>query len=276
MTMRAVAIYRSATYSPGRHRGNDAAIMDATTAGLANRGWSVERLGEGDVEAGIIPSADLYLNMCQGPDASARLLDLEASGARMLNRPSSVLGCYRHRLVRTLAASGLRFPATVIVPTTNAPSAAIDLPDGELWVKRGDVHAQQAADVVRTTRQALPDALASFGHRGVRQVAVQAHVAGPVLKFYGVGDGLLFHAFREDGRPVDGDTVDVNALRRLAFAAARVAGLRVFGGDAVVASRAEPVLVDLNDWPSFAPVREQAAVAIARLAGAAIMQGSVR
>ncbi|MGH7593460.1 MAG: hypothetical protein ACRELE_06375 [Gemmatimonadales bacterium] len=275
--MRVVAIYRSATYSPGRHRNNDAAIMDATTACLAARGWSVERLGEGDVEAGIIPDADLYLNMCQGAIASGRLLDLEGTSVPMLNRPSSVLGCHRHHLVRTLATSGLRFPSTVIAPTSRAALAAADLPDGELWVKRGDVHAQQATDVVRTTRTALPDALATFGARGVRQVAVQAHIAGPVLKFYGVGDGSLFHAFREDGRPVDGDTVDVAALRRLAFAAARVVGLRVFGGDAVVASRTEPVLVDLNDWPSFAPVREAAAAAIARLAaGAFIMQGSVR
>jgi hypothetical protein len=276
MTMRVVAIYRSATYSPGRHRSNDAAIMDATTSCLTDRGWSVERLGEGDVEAGIIPRADLYLNMCQGPVASARLLDLEGSGAQLLNVPSSVLGCHRHRLVGTLQASGLRFPTTVLLPTADAPLSDTDLPDGDLWVKRGDVHAQQAADVIRTTRQALPSSLAMFRDRGVRQVAVQAHVAGPVLKFYGVGDGSLFHAFREDGRPVDGDTVDVNALRRLAFAAARVVGLRVFGGDAVVASRTEPVLVDLNDWPSFAPVRARAAAAIAQLAEASIMQRSVR
>jgi pyruvate-formate lyase-activating enzyme len=276
MTMRVVAIYRSATYSPGRHRSNDAAIMDATTACLADRGWSVERLGEGDVEAGIIPDADLYLNMCQGPNASARLLDLEASGARMLNRPSSVLGCHRHHLVPALEASGLNFPTTVILPTTDAPLSATDLPDGEVWVKRGDVHAQQSSDVVRTTREGLSEALRTFAGRGVRRVAVQAHVPGPVLKFYGVGDGSFFHAFREDGRPVDGDTVDITALRRLAFAAARVIGVRVFGGDAVVASRTAPVLVDLNDWPSFAPVREHAAMAIARLAGAAIMQRSTR
>jgi hypothetical protein len=178
--------------------------------------------------------------------------------------------------VPALEASGLNFPATLILPTSDAPLSATDLPDGEFWVKRGDVHAQQSGDVVRTTRELLPDALRMFGDRGVRQVAVQAHVVGPVLKFYGVGDGSFFHAFREDGRPVDGDTVDITALRRLAFAAARVVGLRVFGGDAVVASRTAPVLVDLNDWPSFAPVREQAAAAIARLAEAAILQRSTR
>lgn len=271
-----VAMYRSSSYSPGRHKNNDAAIMDATCERLADAGWSVERLGEGDVEAGILPDADLYLNMCQGPAASMQLHDLEATGARILNRPSAVLGCHRHRLVRTLDASGLPFPATVMLPTLDAPLAETDLPDGDLWVKRGDVHAQEAADVVRTTRHDLTDVLASFGERGVKQVAVQAHVPGPVLKFYGVGDGSLFHAFREDGRPVDGDTVDIPTLRRLAFSAARAVGLSVFGGDAVVPSRTHPMLVDLNDWPSFAPVREQAATAIAHLAGAAVMQRSIR
>lgn len=276
MTMRVVALYRSSTYSPGRHRNNDAAIMDATTERLAENGWSVERVGESDVEAGIIPDADLYLNMCQGRAGSVRLLDLEDRGACIVNRPSSVLGCHRHRLVRTLDASGLPFPVTVMLPTTAAPLFETDLPDGDFWVKRGDVHAQEAADVVRTSRDGLATVLAAFGDRGVKQVAVQAHVPGPVLKFYGVGDGSLFHAFREDGRPVDGDTVDLYSLRHLAFAAARAVGLTVFGGDAVVPSRTHPVLVDLNDWPSFAPVREEAAAAIAQVAESSVLQRSVR
>lgn len=271
-----VAIYRSSTYSPGRHKNNDAAIMDATTNRLEGNGWSVERIGEGDVEAGIIPDADLYLNMCQGSVASTRLLALEERGARILNRPSAVLGCHRHRLIRTLDGSGLPFPETVLLPTRDVPLFETELPDGDVWVKRGDVHAQEAADVVRSTRDELGSVIESFAERGVKQVAVQAHVAGPVLKFYGVGDGSLFHAFREDGRPVDGDTVDIPTLRKLAFAAARAVGLSVFGGDAVIPTRTHPMLVDLNDWPSFAPVREQAAEAIAHLAGAPVMQRSGR
>ena len=274
MTMRALAIYRSATYSPGRHRNNDAAIMDAVTSRLLAHGWAIERLGEGDVEAGIMPDADLYLNMCQGSEASARLLELEDRGARMINRPSSVLGCHRHRLIRTLEAAAIPFPATAMLPTVDAPLFETELPEGDFWVKRGDVHAQEAADVVRTSRDDLETVLASFGERGVRQVAVQAHVPGPVLKFYGVGDGTFFHAFREDGRPVDGDTVDLNVLRRLAVTAARAVGLSVFGGDAVVPSRTHPVLVDLNDWPSFAPVRDEAASAIAQLAFSLVPQRS--
>lgn len=272
--MRLVAIYRSATYSPGRHRSNDAAIMDETTARLAADGWSVERLGEGDVEAGILPDADLYLNMCQGRAASEELLELEARGARMINRPSSVLACHRHRLIPALTAARLPVPPTTICSTLR-PVQAHDWPyDAELWVKRGDVHAQSAADVVRTDGRTLAATLRSFAERGVEQVAVQEHVPGPVLKFYGVAHSGFFHAFREDGTPVDDSVVALDALKELAFAAARAVRLQVFGGDAVVADRLAPTLVDLNDWPSFAPVRQRAAQAIARLAHVTLLERS--
>jgi hypothetical protein len=37
----------------------------------------------------------------------------------------------------------------------------------------------------------------------------------------------------------------------------------VFGGDVIVGPSGELTLIDLNDWPSFAPVRDTAAAAIA-------------
>jgi hypothetical protein len=40
-------------------------------------------------------------------------------------------------------------------------------------------------------------------------------------------------------------------------------GLEVFGGDVAFPEPDAPVLIDLNDWPSFAPVRDAAAAAIA-------------
>lgn len=274
--MRIVAIYRSATYSPGRHRSNDAALMDATTACLARPGRQIERLGEGDIEAGIIPPADLYLNMCQGRSASEVLLDLEGEGAWIINRPSSVLRCHRHRLVPVLMGTGLRFPTTVVDSPRVLHGAADGLKGDLLWVKRGDVHAQEAADVVRTDRAGLPDTLHAFAERGIERVAIQEHVPGRVLKFYGVGDGLLFHAFFEDGEPLAPGTPAHQPLRTLAFAAARALGLSVFGGDAVLSADEAPTLIDLNDWPSFAPIREAAARAIAKLVESAAISRSLR
>jgi len=266
---RLVALYRSPTYSPEVHRGNDTAILDATVAGLEGRGWHVSRSSEGDVAAGRLPPADLYVNMCQGPAASERLLTLVPREALAVNPPESVLNCHRHRLVVRMAAAGLPFPRTLIVPT-DEPQAAMPLVhqlngDGRpVWVKRGDVHAETSADVVAAREAGVQDAIAAFARRGVARVALQAHVGGPIVKFYAVADGRFFFWYAADAiprpRPIE---ISEDRLRELVFSAARAVGLEVFGGDVAFPQPGAPVLIDLNDWPSFAPVRVEAAAAIA-------------
>ena len=266
---RLVALYRSPTYSPEVHRGNDTAILDATVAGLEGRGWHVSRSSEGDVAAGRLPPADLYVNMCQGPAASERLLTLVPRQALAVNPPESVLNCHRHRLVARMAAAGLPFPRTLIVPT-DEPQAAMPLVhqlngDGRpVWVKRGDVHAETSADVVAAREAGVQDAIAAFARRGVARVALQAHVGGPIVKFYAVADGRFFFWYAADAiprpRPIE---ISEDRLRELVFSAARAVGLEVFGGDVAFPQPDAPVLIDLNDWPSFAPVRVEAAAAIA-------------
>jgi len=85
-----------------------------------------------------------------------------------------------------------------------------------------------------------------------------------VVKFYGVTDGRFFQWYGADaGFGHERPAVDEDRLKALAFDAARLLGLEVFGGDVAVAEPERPVLIDINDWPSFAPFREEAARAIA-------------
>jgi hypothetical protein len=268
---RLVAWYRKPSYSPNQHRINDAAIMDAAAGRLEQQGWQVLRQTEAEAEAGERPEADCHLNMCQGPRALEELLFLEREGALMINRPSSALACHRHRLVRRLAGSGLDFPETVILST--APGAEREIMQDQwqlwppqVWVKRGDVHAERLEDVVQVTLPQLAGALRRFAARGIERVAVQAHVPGPVIKFYGVAQTRFFRFYGADGGPrVAPPMVNAEALRILAFRSAECLGLQVFGGDVAVPTPDRPVLIDLNDWPSFAPFREEAAGAIATL-----------
>jgi len=39
--------------------------------------------------------------------------------------------------------------------------------------------------------------------------------------------------------------------------------LEIFGGDAIIRADGEPVIIDLNAWPSYARYRDRAAQAIA-------------
>jgi len=275
-----VALYRKPSYSPQQHHANDTAIMDAVAGQLASLGWRVTPASETGLDAGSPPRADVYLNMCQGVTASERLRHMEDAGALCINSPRSVLACHRHRLVPAMEASGLPFPRTVIAATAHhdleRPLVAEFLGrHPRLWVKRGDVHAERTEDVALVTADRLPETLRAFAARGISRVALQEHVSGPLVKFYGVTVGGFFRWYDASVGPRGPrPRVDEELLRAVAFAAADRLGLHVFGGDAVLAAPDRPMLIDINDWPSFAPFRAEAAQAIARLVHDTVLAGA--
>jgi glutathione synthase/RimK-type ligase-like ATP-grasp enzyme len=63
---------------------------------------------------------------------------------------------------------------------------------------------------------------------------------------------------------VSGAPGEASGLAALARAAARALGLEVYGGDCVIDTGGALWLIDVNDWPSFAPCRAAGAEAIAR------------
>lgn len=276
---RAVALYRSPAYSPNQHRSNDTLILDVTVARLAARGWGVARADEGDIAAGRVPESDWYLNMCQGPAASRALQQAVGPGAVLVNAPASVLNCHRHRMAPALRAAGVSFPETAVISTADDPAGAAWCvaggdPQSLLWVKRGDVHAQTSDDVLRVTVEEVGTAVLAFRARGIERVALQRHVPGPVLKFYAVNRGRFFRWFASDAGAALTAPPDERRLQQVVFAAADALGLEVFGGDVVLSAPDAPVLVDINDWPSFAPCRHDAAEAIASYVDAQVGKGT--
>jgi hypothetical protein len=245
-----VGVFREAQFSPGRVE-DDAAILRATAAVLEKRGLSL-RLG--DVERAAAPDVAAVLAMCQTADA-LRALDVHARRVPVINTPTAIRNCYRTETVRLLSAAGGPFPRTAIVSTAAPP------PDtGPCWVKRGDVHAMAAGDVrFAPDRVALAAALADLAARSIEHATVQAHVDGAAVKFYGIADGRFFRCY------VDGEEAPapLPALWGAARAAACTLGLEVFGGDLIVDRDGVPMVVDVNDWPSFARCRAEAAEAIA-------------
>ena len=132
---------------------------------------------------------------------------------------------------------------------------------GGAWLKRGDVHASVSADVQRVdSLAALEAGCVEFASRGIAVAAVQAHRPGDEIKFYGVGTDFFYWFYSGPSRA---HAFDCAALGRLAVRAAAAAGLEIFGGDVIVSPGGALTLIDLNDWPSFAPCRERAADAIA-------------
>ncbi len=257
---RLLGIYREKECSPGRHQSNDAQLLEQVAARLRERGFSIE-LSTLEQARARRRDAALVFSMCQGRPALELLAGWERDGVHIVNSPCAARNTHRDRLPGLMLRAGVPFPPTEIISTSGsvAPFAAFD--EG-VWLKRGDVHASVSADVQRVDSLAAFEAgRAEFASRGIGAAAVQAHRSGDEIKFYGVAGGEFFHWFYSG--PSSGYPFEPSALPRLAACAAAAAGLDIYGGDVIVSSSGELTLIDLNDWPSFAPCRERAADAIA-------------
>jgi glutathione synthase/RimK-type ligase-like ATP-grasp enzyme len=258
---RLVGLYRERQYSPGRHLSNDVLLLDQIAHRLRERHFAVDLLTLDEAESRRMDAAIIF-SMCQGRLSLANLASWEREGVKLINSPRAALNTHRDRLPALMTDAGVPFPQTELISTNeNAPLRSIAI-NGGIWLKRGDVHASVTADVQWIdSPERLSAGLADFGKRGIEVAAVQAHHAGDEIKFYGVARGGFFHWLYSGAAQKSPFTI--GDLENLAARAAAAAGLDIFGGDMIVSPSGELTLIDLNDWPSFAPCSERAAYAIA-------------
>ena len=107
--MRLVGLYREAEYSPGRHRSNDALLLEQVASVLRTQGRSVD-LMTADAAATARPEAELVFSMCQGRRALDLLAEWEQEGTRFINSPRASLNTYRDRLPALMQAAGFISP----------------------------------------------------------------------------------------------------------------------------------------------------------------------
>jgi hypothetical protein len=168
-------------------------------------------------------------------------------------------------MIELFAQHHVPAPASQIV----ASDASTPRPTAGVWIKRYDFHATQSCDVIyAASEDGWHEALDRFAKRGIPFIIAQEHVAGDLVKFYGVRSSAevmanWFEWFYHRDKGMLGHSFEVSRLRQAAFAAAAALGLEIFGGDAIIQPDGEPKIVDINAWPSFARYRDRAAQAIA-------------
>ncbi len=256
--MNFLGIARERVYSPGKVDA-DRAILEAVAQRLETR--HRVRTVSADEPLPEVPPETTVFAMCQGPLALSAMHGWEAEGVRVINSPRAIENCHRRRTISAFERHRVPHPTTILVRTAEPETLPAWVDDGA-WLKRGDVHATEAADVVRVGhRAAAREVLAGFRARAIETAAVQRHIGGNVIKFYGVR-GLFFTCFPAQETAMEsapGDQADVAAL---AERGAVALGLEVFGGDCVRDRQGGLWLIDLNDWPSYAPCLNRAADAI--------------
>jgi hypothetical protein len=265
-------IYRNHRFSPN-HIGNDRAVFDLVAGHLTQMGHRVNEYSEDECLKGI---GERYIfTMAREPQVARMLQILENEGAKVINSGYGIENCYRTNMTRLLNESGFPVPDNITVDTRKPDIADfLNLTPG--WVKRGDFHAINKEDVTFFRNAGEGRAiLAEYARRGIETAVLNKHITGDLVKFYGVrGTDFFFHFYPEEyqhskfgNEAVNGKTghypVHIDELNYIAAHAADALNIDIYGGDAIIAPDKGIYLIDMNDFPSFAPCREQAAPVIA-------------
>ncbi len=270
-----LGIFRETQNSPGRES-DDALILRAVLEQLTSLKFDAQAMTPEEADRSDLHSWDLLVPMCEAYPRLMRLKSLGGQGAAVpgggggpliINRPASVLACYRTEMLRRFSGRrGLGFPETELHAVTGSgglPEPAFGLRDGA-WVKRGDVHNTTTRDVVHCRTPAdIEAARRDFERREIAHLLVQRHIDGDLVKFYGVGPGRWFTWFYHDPSTARRISFAIDDLASLTAAGAALLDLEVFGGDAIISSEGSLHLIDINSWPSFARVRDEASRQIA-------------
>lgn len=269
-------IMRAGAYSPN-HIGNDAAIFNLTTEQLRKRGCEVKVYSEEQFIAGEVKE-DIIVDMCREHRSMVLLQQLEDAGALVINSGYGIENCTRERMTRILLGSNIPYPDSLIVDTDEVvKDRMVAAKMDRAWIKRGDFHAMHKEDVsyVRHPEEAQ-EVLQEYFLRGIKRAVINRHLVGDLIKFYGVRDTPFFYWFYpfDEGHSKYGHEAvnghsrgiefDVAGLRYICQQAADVLDVIVYGGDCIVDPDGTIRIIDFNDWPSFAPCRQEAAPHIAK------------
>lgn len=285
MNKKILGVSRSPRFSPNStHR--DEAIFSGVIAELVSSGLKVDRVCEDD-----FVSADGYdaiFSMARDTRVLSLLSAAEDHGLCVINSAKCLLRNTRVALTECFEKEGIPVPYSPYVFDDGVRKEGPSLKYGNhqgtaaeltfpVWLKRSGACAQSAGDVCFVENQeALDKALDSYKERGIGEVLASEHLAGDLVKFYGVEGTDFFYLYyptadnafskfgleKINGAP-SGYPLDVAALKNYADKAAALSGIVVYGGDCVVDAEGHFRIIDFNDWPSYSRCCEKAACAIA-------------
>ena len=269
-------IMRAGAYSPN-HIGNDTAIFNAVAEHLRKRGCIVNVYSEEQLIAGNI-TEDIIINMCREQKSIALLQQMEDAGKIVINSGYGIENCTRERMTRILMGSNIPQPQSLMVNTNEMIIDSLEQGGfSQCWIKRGDFHAIHKEDVsfVRHPQEAQ-ELLHEYFLRGIKRAVINKHIVGDLVKFYGVQGTPFFHWFypydlghskyghEEINGKSQGVEFDIERMKHICQDAADVLDVKIYGGDCIISPEGDIYIIDFNDWPSFAPCRDEAAPHIAK------------
>ena len=263
-------IRRSSVFSPN-HIGNDAAIFNGVADYIGEQGYPVTIRDERDLFS-LSENPQRVFSMMREPDAIQRIQQWEQEGCRCVNPASGIENCGRENMTRLLLGRNIPCPDSVIVHTNEQVKPLLEQRGfSSCWIKRSDYHALHREDVTYARNpEEVQYLLSEYALRGINKVVINTHLEGDLIKFYGIEDSSFFFWFypyekrhsKFGWEKINGKVkeipFDYEKLRSICHQSAEVLNLIIYGGDCIVSPDGTIHIIDFNDWPSFAPCRNEA------------------
>jgi hypothetical protein len=268
-------VKRQIKYSPN-HIGNDGMIFNLTAQCLTKMGYEVTDYTESEFVLNEVRDQFVF-DMARDKSTIKWLQKLEKQGAVVINSAFGIENCTRSRMTDLLISNNIPHPDSIIIDTNDDPTEQLEqMGASAFWLKRGDFHAIHREDIVfaRSVVEAK-EILKEFSFRGIPNAVINEHLVGDLVKFYGVADTDFFFYFypfdlshsKFGLEEINGEakkySFSVEELKESCDKAGEILNVKIYGGDCVVNKDGSFKIIDFNDWPSFAPCREQASAKIA-------------
>lgn len=262
MKSKITGIKRSPLFSPN-HIDNDSLIIELTGKALQEKGVQISYLNEEDCKKGGLSDKFIF-SMARMESTLECLEQLENNGVTVFNSVAGVRNCQRENMMNNFYRNGILAPKFITVPTEDynyTKDISGHFSSKKLWVKR-DKHINHREDIVKIySREEMENVLKEFLRRNILRACIMEHIDGDEIKFYAVPEANYWHWYYVNGN--NDNQLNIDKLKKQVFKCAEVFDLDFYGGDVIVDKDGNIYFIDLNDWPSFAPIRHIAADKIA-------------
>lgn len=264
--MKIVTIARNPENSPNM-TANDAAILECVTKELTAMGATVFAIDE---NSEIPQDIDAICHMSRSTVVLKKLKAAQEHGITVFNTPESVENCSRITVMKLLEKHGIPQPMFRIVEKEEDFNN-LTFP---AWIKRGEGWSCHKNDIcyVTNSKEAIK-AIEEMRKRGIKSFVYTSHCKGDIVKFYGIGNSYFTYSYpvvestKFGLEKINGETMhypfDTDKMQHIVTKAAAATNLTIYGGDCIVDEKGNISLIDLNDFPSFSSVRDEAAKEIA-------------
>lgn len=265
-----IGVSRGCKYSPN-HVDNDAAIFNIVTQALIQSDCKVSTYTEQEFVTKEITGSIIF-DMARDKSTLDRLKRLEDEGALVINSAYGIDSCVHKTMTELLIQNKIPHPKSIFLSSDKTYPGTFF----PCWFKRAESHALVKEDVAYATNQEQANVIMKdFQERGIPEAVINEHLQGDLIKFYGVKDTDFFYWFYPDScshskfglekinGKAKGYPFNLDILKKYSDQISGLLNVPIYGGDCIVLPSGEIVIIDFNDWPSFARCREKAGIKIA-------------